>query len=61
MITYVNPAVAVILGVTFLSEPFTWSIALGFGLILGGSILATRRSRVVAAPEPVTISDAAAR
>jgi drug/metabolite transporter (DMT)-like permease len=53
VITYVNPAVAVVLGVLFLHEPLTWSIALGFALILGGSVLATRRSRVPAAlPEP---------
>jgi LPXTG-motif cell wall-anchored protein len=42
-----------VLGVLFLHEPLTWSIALGFALILGGSVLATRRSRVPAAlPEP---------
>ena len=52
VITYVNPAVAVVLGVLFLHEPFTWSIALGFALILGGSVLATRRSRLPAAVEP---------
>ena len=46
VITYVNPAVAVVLGVAFLNEPFTWQIALGFGLVLGGSVLATRRSRI---------------
>ena len=45
VITYLNPAVAVVLGVLFLHEALTWSIALGFALILGGSVLATRRSR----------------
>jgi drug/metabolite transporter (DMT)-like permease len=45
VITYVNPAVAVALGVAFLGEPFTVGIAAGFGLILAGSVLATGRSR----------------
>lgn len=53
VITYVNPAVAVVLGVVFLGEPLTWGMALGFGLILAGSVLATRRSRVITTPEPV--------
>ena len=52
VITYVNPAVAVLLGVTLLGEPLTWSIALGFALILGGSVLATRGSRTTAVAEP---------
>lgn len=50
VITYVNPAVAVVLGVLFLNEPLTWSIVAGFGLILAGSVLATRRSRRPAEP-----------
>jgi drug/metabolite transporter (DMT)-like permease len=45
VITYVNPAVAVALGVVFLGEGFTLGTALGFVLILIGSFLATRRSR----------------
>jgi drug/metabolite transporter (DMT)-like permease len=44
VITYVNPAVALALGVAVLGEPFTFGIALGFVLIVLGSILATRRS-----------------
>ena len=47
VITYLNPAVAVLLGVLVLGEPFTWGIALGFPLILFGSWLAT------APPPPV--------
>jgi drug/metabolite transporter (DMT)-like permease len=43
VITYVNPGVAVILGVTFLGEDFPLSNAGGFALILIGSVLATRR------------------
>ena len=44
VITYLNPAVAVTLGVVFLDEPFTKGIAVGFVLVLLGSALATRRS-----------------
>ena len=42
VITYVNPAVAVILGVAFLDERFGLATAAGFALILAGSLLATR-------------------
>lgn len=44
VITYVNPAVALALGVAFLSEPLTPGIMLGFVLIVLGSVLATRRT-----------------
>jgi drug/metabolite transporter (DMT)-like permease len=44
VITYVNPAVAVLLGVWLLDEKFTLGIALGFPLILVGSVLAARRA-----------------
>ncbi len=44
VITYVNPAVALALGVLLLGEPFTFGIALGFVLIVLGSVLATRRT-----------------
>ena len=53
VITYINPAVAVTLGVLLLHEPFTIGIAVGFALVLTGSVLATGRSRERAAPEPV--------
>lgn len=42
VITYVNPAVAVTLGVLLLHEPLTGGIAAGFALILCGSVLAAR-------------------
>jgi drug/metabolite transporter (DMT)-like permease len=45
VITYINPAVAVTIGVVFLGEPFTRGIAIGFVLVLLGSALATRRAR----------------
>jgi len=44
VITYFNPAVAIVAGVLVLSEPFTAGIAIGFLLILAGSLVATRRS-----------------
>jgi drug/metabolite transporter (DMT)-like permease len=43
VITYINPAVAVALGVAFLGESFTVGTGLGFALVLAGSFLATRR------------------
>lgn len=49
VITFINPAVAVILGIIVLSEPVTWGLVLGFPLVLAGSFLATRPDRNVAA------------
>jgi len=51
VITYVNPAVAVALGVAVLAEPMTTGILVGFPLVLLGSWLATRRSRSDAVAE----------
>ena len=48
VITYVNPAVAVALGIALLGEPFTLGTAVGFPLVLVGCVLATRRSRAAA-------------
>jgi drug/metabolite transporter (DMT)-like permease len=45
VITYINPAVAVALGVALLGEPFTVGVGVGFALVLAGSVLATRRTR----------------
>jgi drug/metabolite transporter (DMT)-like permease len=53
VITYVNPAVAVLLGVLTLGEKFTAGMAVGFPLILAGSILGARRRAVTELPEPV--------
>jgi len=44
VITYVNPLVAVLLGVVLLSEPLTLGIAIGMPLILAGSVLGTAPS-----------------
>lgn len=43
VITYCNPAVAIVLGVLVLNEPFTIGLALGFPLIIAGSVVATRK------------------
>jgi drug/metabolite transporter (DMT)-like permease len=43
LVTYVNPAVALVLGVALLGEPFTLGLGLGFPLVIAGSVLATRR------------------
>ncbi len=51
VITYINPAVAVILGATVLGERFTPAMGGAFALILGGSVLANR-GRAAAGPEP---------
>lgn len=45
VITYVNPAVAAVLGVTILGESFGLGMGLGFALVLAGSVLATRPGR----------------
>jgi drug/metabolite transporter (DMT)-like permease len=45
VITYVNPAIALLLGVVLLNEPFTIGIAIGFPLILVGCFFATSRNR----------------
>jgi drug/metabolite transporter (DMT)-like permease len=59
VVTYVNPAVALLLGVILLREPLTLGAVLGFGLILLGSVLTNRRrpdrrgSRATDAPATV--------
>jgi drug/metabolite transporter (DMT)-like permease len=45
VITYVNPAVAAVLGVAVLGESFTPAMAVGFALVIAGSALATRPGR----------------
>ena len=51
VITYVNPAVAAVLGVSILSEHLSAGMLVGFGLILAGCVFATGRG-----PEPVAES-----
>jgi drug/metabolite transporter (DMT)-like permease len=45
-ITYINPAVAIILGAAVLQEPLTIGLAIGFPLVIIGSILGTWKSKV---------------
>jgi drug/metabolite transporter (DMT)-like permease len=45
VITYVNPAVAIALGVTVLGEHLTAGMIIGFPLVLIGSVLATTHPR----------------
>lgn len=47
VITYVNPAVAIVLGALVLSEPLTIGMAIGFPLVIVGSILGTSRVKTV--------------
>ena len=49
VITFVNPAVAVVLGVLLLDEPFTVGLAVGLPVVLVGCVLATRRGPAVPA------------
>jgi drug/metabolite transporter (DMT)-like permease len=51
VITYINPAVAAVLGVTLLNEHLTTGMVVGFALVLTGCVLATGRSPE-AIPEP---------
>jgi drug/metabolite transporter (DMT)-like permease len=51
VITYINPAVAAVLGVALLNEHLTAGMVVGFALVLAGCILATGRSPE-AVPEP---------
>ena len=55
VITYVNPAVAAVLGVLVLNETFSVAMGIGFALVILGSTLATRRpGQVVEGPGPAT-------
>ena len=60
VITYFNPAVALLLGVTLLNEPFTLGAVVGFSLILTGSLLATRRASGPPAGEASAASSSSA-
>jgi drug/metabolite transporter (DMT)-like permease len=58
VITYVNPAVAAILGAVVLHEDLTLAMGLGFVLVLAGSTLTTRRRGSAEAPVKVTEAQA---
>ena len=53
VITYVNPAVAIVLGSLVLDEPLTIGMAIGFPLVILGSFLGTMKSKPAAIREPV--------
>jgi drug/metabolite transporter (DMT)-like permease len=53
VITYVNPAVAAILGVLVLREPLTPAMVVGFVLVIAGSVLATRRGEMEGTSVPI--------
>ncbi|NUO76017.1 MAG: DMT family transporter [Lysobacter sp.] len=54
VITYVNPLVALLLGVSLLNEPLTAGMAVGFALVLLGSFLATSRKATAHGHGPAT-------
>jgi drug/metabolite transporter (DMT)-like permease len=55
VITYLNPAVALVLGVAVLGEQLTAGMLIGFPLVLVGSFLATRGPRRAPAAEPAAV------
>ncbi|MEY4323464.1 MAG: hypothetical protein RL410_1245 [Actinomycetota bacterium] len=42
LVTYINPAVAIALGIVLLKEPVTLGLLIGFPMVLGGSWLASK-------------------
>ena len=50
---YVNPVVAVLAGIMFLGEQFTWREGLGAALVLASVIITLHRSRSASRPVPV--------
>jgi drug/metabolite transporter (DMT)-like permease len=47
LVTYLNTAFAVVLGVLILSEPLTLGIIIGLPLVLVGSYFASRKPRAL--------------
>ena len=58
VITYVNPAVAAVLGVLVLHETLSVAMWFGFALVILGSTLATRPSGAVQGPGPTHVEAA---
>jgi drug/metabolite transporter (DMT)-like permease len=50
---YVNPVVAVLAGIMFLGEQFTWREGLGAALVLASVVITLHRSRSASPPAPV--------
>jgi len=61
VITFVNPAVAVLLGLVLLGEPLTGGTAVGFPLVLLGCWLATRSASPPARPAQVDVTSGPVR
>ena len=51
VITFVNPAVALALGIALLDEPLTLGALVGLPLVVGGCVLATRATRAATVDE----------
>jgi drug/metabolite transporter (DMT)-like permease len=58
LVTYLNPVVAVLLGVLLLNEPLRWTTVAGFALVAAGCWLSTRPAPVQQLPEPVAVAAA---
>ncbi|WP_232663452.1 DMT family transporter [Pseudonocardia sp. TRM90224] len=56
VITYISPAVSLLLGVVVLSEPLTTGMLIGFPLVILGSIMGTARQRKPSIPPPVPVA-----
>jgi drug/metabolite transporter (DMT)-like permease len=56
VVPYINPAVAALLGIVVLDEPFSAGLCLGFVLILAGSYFSTwsQTQEIETAREPIT-------
>ena len=57
VITYVNPAVAAVLGVLVLNETLTVAMWIGFGLVILGSTMATRPAQAHPRQSPPQLAD----
>jgi drug/metabolite transporter (DMT)-like permease len=58
LITYINPAVAAVLGVLALHETFSVTMGIGLVLVILGSALATRRSGARDGSSPASVEAA---
>ena len=59
LITFVNPAVAVVVGAIVLDEEITPTTVAGFALVLVGCWLATKHESDVIAASPLSVEPAA--
>ncbi|MHB2027535.1 MAG: DMT family transporter [Acidimicrobiales bacterium] len=55
VVTYINTAIAVVLGIVGLHEPLTVGIAAGFPFVLVGSVIATSRAGTTAKLTPQSV------